>query len=324
MHNLKRVYVLGAGVNQSIHFQNNYGEVYEPPMSNNFFKIALSMEEFISDYYDWNCNNLSDYIEKYWKLKKNKLVKSRLDIEHCFTMLQLQRWEANMVGNIKREEELAKIHSNLFTLLISILKDFKWANLSPAFIKFGEILYKERPMILTFNYDDFIERAIEHASRKNKSGINTSMLFANEVKRSDRKRVITNSEWTWNRPLGYGIEFDDVMLYDGAQGPNREKFFKKDEFYCYNNLYSWNILKLHGSLNWWQFTKFSPNQALSKGKIKKIYMNYRKKISLQERDVVPGFAPFTLKEQLYVEPIIITPELHKTYYSPGHVYGGVR
>lgn len=86
-----RVYVLGAGVNQEICFDNN-GESYHPPMSRDFFKVALCMERYICDYYDWNCKPLSEHIYKYWRKDKEDLIKNGLDLEDCFTLLQLQRW----------------------------------------------------------------------------------------------------------------------------------------------------------------------------------------------------------------------------------------
>lgn len=101
------------------------------------------------------------------------------------------------------------------------------------------------------------------------------------------------------------------MLYDGAVGPSREKFFDK-EYYRYNKLYPWSVLKLHGSLNWWQFTKYSPNTSLKKREIKHRFLLNKDNISLQERDFSPDFGTWSLREQLYLEPIIITPDLQKT------------
>ena len=324
MSNQNRVYLLGAGVNQSINFQNNNREIYHPPMSRNFFRIALCMDDYISHYYDSECDDVREYIYKYWKMERTDLIADGLDLEELFTLLQLQRMDADKTGNLEKSEELNQVASKLFNLLISVLKNFKWANFSSSFLKFGKVIYKEKPTVITFNYDDFIERAIEHASGRRDNDIDTSMMFPNQGS-SNRSQVITNSEWNWNRPLAYGIKFDDVMLYDNASGPSREKFFDGHEFYSHNKVYGWNILKLHGSLNWWRFTKFSPNTYfLSAEEIARRYDLNRNKISLQERDIMPGSTTFTLKEQLYVEPTIITPELHKDYfYQEQHVYDKV-
>ena len=60
--------------------------------------------------------------------------------------------------------------------------------------------------------------------------------------------VCKKSEWIWNRPLGYGIEFDNIQIHDGSKG-NYRKFVSKSQFYKSNQLYPWQILKLHGSIN---------------------------------------------------------------------------
>jgi len=105
------------------------------------------------------------------------------------------------------------------------------------------------------------------------------------------------------------------MLYDGAIGPSREKYFNKKTFYSHNKLYPWSILKLHGSLNWWKFIPFSPNTSFSDSKVKEIYQLNKDFIIIQERDPVLGSNAFTLNEQLYIDPVIITPVLYKRLFQ---------
>jgi hypothetical protein len=281
------------------------------------------MEPLIGKYYDLKCRALSKFIKKYWKMNKKNLIRNGVDLEDCFTFIQLLRKDTERLKDSNSNKQLTNIYSDLFTLLFSLLKQFKWTDLSPEFLKVGEILYKEQPTIITFNYDDFIERSIEHASGKSRSKINTSMMFPTDITPKIRKKVIRNSEWCWNRPLGYGIKFNNVMLYDASSGVSREKYFDGSEYYSHNKLYSWSVLKLHGSLNWWYFSEFSPNPFITKKEINRRYNLNRNKIIIQERDVIPGDPPFTLPEQLFIDPIIITPELYKTYYFPTFIYNNI-
>ena len=103
----------------------------------------------------------------------------------------------------------------------------------------------------------------------------------------------------------------------------KEKFFSKQEFYSHNNHYDWNILKLHGSLNWWKFTRHSPNQWLSVDEIQRTFEINKDLITIQEREMVFGSHPFTANEQLYIEPIIITPVLHKQFKEIPSIYNKV-
>ena len=156
--------------------------------------------------------------------KKEHLIHGEFDLEECFTLLQLQMAEALNQKNYKTYENLNDIYLSLLDLLVILLKEFEWSPLSTTFLRFGEILYKEKPTIITFNYDDFIETSIEYASGKNVLN-NSSRMFQNQINKDNRSQIIKNSEWNWNRPLGYGIEFDKVMLYDGSGGSPKRKIF---------------------------------------------------------------------------------------------------
>lgn len=115
-----------------------------------------------------------------------------------------------------------------------------------AFKRLECILYNEKPIIITFNYDDFIERTIEYASKVKHSDYITTNKFEDQV----LDQELGYSYWNWNRALGYGIKFDEVMLYDRSQG-TKQKHFVGNKFYSHseNTLYPWYLLKLHGSSN---------------------------------------------------------------------------
>jgi len=316
MQNKHRVYLLGAGVNMSLKYYKTRSHFFSPPLNKNFFNIALKITKHIEDGYDLHCSELAAYIEKYWKKKKDHLINDKFDLEECFTLLNLQMKESIHKKEYDKYADLNETYFLLVDLLVALLNEFKWSDLSPSFLKFGEILYEEKPTIITFNYDDFIEIAIEHASGKNPSNY-SSQLFGNKI--DDLSKIIKNSEWNWNRPLGYGIEFDKIMLYDGSEGPAKEKFFLKDEFYLHNIIYDWNVLKLHGSLNWWKFTRHSPNPFLSEDEIQQRYELNKDMITIQERDMIFGLPSFTADEQLYIDPIIITPVLHKEFDESSYI-----
>lgn len=118
------------------------------------------------------------------------------------------------------------------------------------------------------------------------------------------------SYWNWNRALAYGIKFDETMMYDHAEG-NRRKRFDKVAFYaCDNNcLYDWPILKLHGSMNWFQYIHASPHPKISKNKLKKLYTQQKTKILLWESHWNLHWHPWL--NNMYIDPTIITPTLHK-------------
>ena len=72
------------------------------------------------------------------------------------------------------------------------------------------------------------------------------------------------SYWNWNRALGYGMKFDQTMMYDGGEG-TKQKYFQGSRFYSHpdNNLYPWQLLKLHGSLNWFRYLPATPIPILT-------------------------------------------------------------
>ena len=65
MENRKRVYLLGAVVNKSLKYHKNESETFFPPLSKNFFHIALQIIDHIEYGYNNCCGLLTAYIEKY-------------------------------------------------------------------------------------------------------------------------------------------------------------------------------------------------------------------------------------------------------------------
>lgn len=252
------IYVLGAGVNQSIKTIDR-DPAFSPPLSHNFFKIARNLPKSRFRGYDDILSSLYNYIEIYWHKSKSDLEIFDFNLEECFTLIQLQLRETR---STEEYLNLLKIRYLLVAFFAEVLSEFRdYYLLSSVMLNFGKILYNERPMIITFNYDIFIELVIEYASGKNNAKLNYLNRFQRELTDEEQYNIVSNSEWNWNRPLGYGIKFDKVLLHDGSIA-FREKYFDKKTFYSNkkNKLYPWSILKLHGSLNWWRYVNDTPNR----------------------------------------------------------------
>jgi hypothetical protein len=284
-----KVYILGAGVNKAIKVKHDVKRISEanknvnivsPPLSTNFFGEAFSMrnrslgEEAI---FDPEYKLLWSYIDEYWKRNPTNLERNKFDLEEFLTFIELQLADANKKRDKRLKEQLANIRFLQIKFLYCVLHEFE-SDLNgfldyPSdpkeildlvdcfyFKKLGQLLWKEKPTIITFNYDTFIESAIERASGKGFSKNSTTNRFQSQVKENE----LDYSYWNWNRALAYGIKFDETMLYDKAIG-NKRKFFEGNTFYenNNNNLYKWPILKLHGSINWFQFLRATPNTMIN-------------------------------------------------------------
>jgi hypothetical protein len=180
---------------------------------------------------------LWSYIDEYWKRDPANLERNNFDLEEFLTFIEMQLAEANKKQDKKLKEQLADIRFLLIKFFYCVLHEFE-SDLNgfldyPSypkkilelidcsyFKKLGQLLWKEKPTILTFNYDTFIESAIERASGKTSIENHTTNRFQSQVKESE----LDYSYWNWNRALAYGIKFDETMLYDEARGTKR-KFF---------------------------------------------------------------------------------------------------
>lgn len=174
----KTVYVLGAGVNKSIRIK--YGVQpskldVSPPLARDFFQVAFAMAHgrFARKYQN-KFEQLPLYIKNYWKKSFSALATSDFDLEECFTLIELQLRDALQNERESDIERLTITDYELKQILYEVLSEFgelldpfldkrsdrnkiKRFGDCETFRTFGEILYRERPIILSFNYDDFIE-----------------------------------------------------------------------------------------------------------------------------------------------------------------------
>lgn len=261
------VYIIGAGFNQCVN--NKCG--LKPPLSNNFFNTILSSENFNNPLYYKKAKPVYDYIYKYWKKSIDDLRDSEFNIEDCFTLIQLQLLKASKINNKEQILKLKSINSILKFMFTEALREFQpFSSSSNSILKFGKLIYNQKPEIITFNYDCNLETAIKAAS---------------------------NNE-DFNCALSYGIKFDSVVNLE----KNNCIYNQENNFYNNKELYDWHILKLHGSLNWFKYTDSESNLrillSLNNTNIKKYINN----LSLVEPLIIPP-VPYKKYDQKYISEL---------------------
>lgn len=266
------VYIIGAGLNQCI----SDWEGLNPPLTSNFFKTILKSKKYSHDNYASKVNLVYKYIEKYWKLTKEDLLYKNFNLEECFTFLQLQLIDAIQEKDDSLISELLKVNSLLKIMFVQFLAEFEvFCDSSDLILQFGKHIYKEKSDIITFNYDCNLEKAIEIASGQ---------------KKSEKGSI----KYNWDYPLSYGVEFDKLIIDNVKED---KSFYQSPE----NKPYDWNILKLHGSLNWFKYLPIHDNNVADKAK-QVVLTN--EKWWFNEPKVIDG---------LIVDPLIIPPVLYKNY-----------
>lgn len=174
-------------------------------------------------------------------------------------------------------------------------KFFIYCEDSDELMRFGEQIYLEKPIILTFNYDCILETLIEKASGERAEKLRQQV--------NNRDVDLDYSTYNWNRPLHYGIQFDIVELHGTGIGDEvgRSRFYNRPA----NVLSEWKILKLHGSLNWFRSLRLPLRlrEDSRKKELDKIYLR---------NDYWWSELPDIVGE--ISEPLIITPVLYKEGY----------
>ena len=307
------VYLLGAGANQLVTDWHGL----KPPLASNFFQMALQSDKFRGEHYSKRVAPVYDYISRYWKKSIDDLQNSPFNLENCFTMLQLQMNEAERAEDYEEHRRLAGIEFLLESFLAECLSEFETFAVTPDLMReFGAVIYREQPTILTLNYDCILEAVIETAS-----GVNVNIPQSFRGGPDERGEVPENelpySHYNWTRPLGYGIKFDQVQL----QRAGLSTYVEGNRFYGHseNKLYSWGILKLHDSLNWFQYLpirkpSFEPSdEELPEEKLREVLL-IRGHWWFAEP---PDFRGWLLN------PLIITPVLYKEQYYQHPVFSDI-
>jgi hypothetical protein len=311
MSEKETVYLLGSGFNQCV----NDWHGLKPPLATNFFQTILKNEKYQSDNYSKKVHSVYAYIEKYWKKSKEDLLNQPFDTEDLFTFLELQCYEADKNRNNDKAVELATIELRLKIMLAEFLSEFEvFGHTSDLLREFGKQIYKEKPTIITFNYDCILETAIELASGA--CGELPDSFSGVPNRNGDvPDEELPYSHYNWNRPLGYGIKFNEIQL----QRAGLPTYVDGHMFYSHpeNNLYNWKILKLHGSLNWFRYSRTPIRKDLNfPGKWEQLPPEKLKDIILinghwwsNEPPDVNGWV---------IDPLIFTPILYKEkFYQEG-------
>ena len=302
MSESRTVYLLGAGFNQCV----NDWDGLKPPLATNFFETILRSRKYQAEMYLQRVNCVYEYIEKYWKKSKDDLRNQPFDLEELFTFLELQHYETGRGKNREKVMELATILFRLKAMLAELLSEFETFACSSGTLRdFGKEIYKEKPNIITFNYDCILENAVESASGCREE-IPPSFLESPIPYSSVPDEELPYSHFNWNRTLGYGIKFDEVQL----QRSGLSTYVDGDRFYNHpkNDLYEWKIIKLHGSLNWFRY--------LSERKYPAFPMKEEKLPNGKQEEVilVRGHWWFTEPPDMngwIIDPLLITPVLYK-------------
>lgn len=241
------VYLFGAGINRVI----NDRQGLRPPLAKDLFQQVLNQDRITLSGYNLEARKpLFDYIDHYFKFSMEKLRTEEFDLESCYTLIQLQAMDARLKNNENKLILLNEIESQLTNLFVTFLSTFD-TFFSEAFRVLGQIIYSEKSTVLTFNYDTLLESAIESASGVNHNTPSTFFDTAfRRIKIPDEE--VAYSHHKWNRPLAYGVQFDEVQL----QRAGNRLFVTGERFYSHpdNKLYDAPLLKLHGSINWFDYT----------------------------------------------------------------------
>jgi hypothetical protein len=298
------VYMLGAGINRELPSAHNM----RPPLALDLFEQALKIPRFTGDGYRTRLKPLYSYIEWYWKLGIEQLATRRLDIEECFTLLQLQEYELRKEGDTAGADRLAECARLLTGLLAEVLEEFnvhhslQLGGTEPPLVALARTIVSERASVLTFNNDTLLEQCFEFVGGLGgRPPASLQTAYANSAEISDE--VVGYSHYRWNRLLSYGVQFDYVKLHfvQASSWPAVDKA----RFYAVNGLYERPMLKLHGSVNWFRYA----GRDLGGGQ------NPRSGQSIISVDgwwntAAPSDNGFMLR------PLIITPVLHKQFDDP--------
>ena len=320
VHSMNRtLFILGAGVNQSI--ANWKGS--HPPLLRDFLKVFLNDTSFSLHSFDPDLQPLFDYIERYWKLDRKTLSHVDFDIEECFSLIQSQFRDAVNSGNNQESAELSKIWHLLSFVLSKVLAGFEsYAVNSGLMREFGRILWRDKPNIITFNYDTITESIIESGSGL-RGGPYPKSTFVSPTGPGIRERTITDDElwhshYNWNRPLAYDFSFDLVQLH--RAGPR--VFAEGDRFYkvAANSPYDWHVLKLHGSLNWFRILPYRVfPSSLEEVREQPEWM--KQAIVNAEEPLVSGIPPDY--QGWAMDPIMITPVRDKDEFFNDKLFSKV-
>jgi len=302
----KVVYMMGAGLNQVV--RDRDGD--SPPLLNNFFNIALKKGKFSDVHYTDHIRDVYDYIQTNFRKTRDDLANDPFDLEMCFTYLERQIKHAERDGNRTELERLANIKFSLESFIAEVLSSFEYfASRSNTLRNLGKVILHENPTIITFNYDCIMERVLESAHGVRLS-VPRAFMEPDSLEETELPdEVLAYSHCNWNRPLGYGFKFDEIQL----QQAGISKFAKGVRFYSLsqNRLHAKPLLKLHGSLNWFQYRPVR-SSTTRPGETEPMLGEKESEIILKRGTWWFNRPPD--HNGWFIAPMIITPVLYKDEY----------
>lgn len=300
------VYVLGAGVNKAV---ADLGGI-NPPLATEFFSQFLTLREFQGDPYTARLAPVLDYIQRYWRRDRRLLASEAFDIEEFFSLLDRQVSEATAVGDHDTTTRLQSIDFEAKRLVAELLAHYEhFIERSYPVRALAKQIWERQANVITFNYDSIIEQSIasesgfDDASKSPKLGYlqryQSNTLTDHDIAGRCRR---------WHQPLGYGVKFDVVQLL-GVPGPftlvSGEPFYSLPD----NQPYEWSVLKLHGSLNWFQYLPIPTRGSFGSNKSPRFPPEKENQILL-----MTGFWSWAMLPEYdgwLLEPLIVPPTLYK-------------
>jgi hypothetical protein len=151
-------YVFGAGLNRAV---RDWDRV-SPPLAHDFFQILLTLRKVQSRRLPVAreaIHRLRLHQSVFWRLSPEHLKTVPFDLEKCFTLIDLQFREALQEGKQDEANHLRDVAFRLKSALAEILSEFDH-HFSPTMYDFGRVLWTQRPTMITFNYDTYLEQAL--------------------------------------------------------------------------------------------------------------------------------------------------------------------
>ena len=298
-------FLLGAGFNQLIEDWDGI----RPPLAQNFFNNLLRSRIYNNEKFQIDSKPLFDFINQVWKKGKSALRDLPFNLESLFTYIELKFEESEMISDMESMRRYITLDYRFTSLLAQFLTEFHYFFVkSPVYLQLGRRIYDSKPNLITFNYDNILENLIETVSMPRNE--RPPEVYTNRESDELTEEIITYSHFNWNRPLFYGINFDQIQLHKAGLRKiiNGKNFYKTPG----NEISDWNILKLHGSLNWFRFLPIRsyPSQH---GEDVKLSTNELKEILLLQNE---WLGTFNLPELngWFLKPVLITPVLYKSKF----------
>lgn len=258
---LNALFIIGAGVNRCIQSER----LGTPPLARDLFSSSLRSVQRMDGYmgsqyrlpepersYHLSSGRIWSavrFIADEFGMSRDDLLVQPFNIEDLFTRLELREREARDNGGQALAASIAEHQQTVVSLLATQLEVFKSvAEKSPPFRAFAERIHHWNASVLTFNYDTFLERALEVTSGRGEPPRPSYGVEVTDV--VDGRRGIGDlgfTPWKWDRRLAYHLTFDLVTLPGGYSPPF---MVTGKQYYGAVQFLKRSFLKLHGSFNW--------------------------------------------------------------------------